>query len=481
MIRTNSDNRQSKKGPTMNRIRPQERINRASRRRASKLLRDLKIEVVATKSLAPYERNARTHPAKQIEQIANSIQQFGPTNPLLIDENNEIIAGHGRLEAARLLGMKEVPLIYLRGLSAAAKSALRLADNKIAENAGWNLDLLAQELQFLSSIDLDFDLTVTGFDEADIDVMLQAGVATDGADGADEIPKIDCSLLPVTRLGDVWILGKKGHRVYCGDARKRKSFAILLGGQKATIVITDAPYNVVVNGNVSGLGRATHREFAMASGEMSPTQFIAFLMRVMRLLAEYSVDGSIHFLFMDWRHAYEIIMAGRRVYTELKNLAVWNKTNGGMGSFYRSKHELVFIFKSGTAPHINHVELGKHGRNRCNVWDYPGMNTMREGRLEELAMHPTVKPVALVADAIMDCSRRGDIVLDCFGGSGTTLIAAEQTGRVAYLMEIDPIYIDVTIRRYHKFTGKDAVHAETGLTFQQLEDERTRNSRRAAD
>ena len=445
------------------------------------MLRDLKIEVVATKSLAPYERNARTHPPKQIEQIAKSIQQFGTTNPLLIDENNEIIAGHGRLEAARLLGMKEVPVIYLRGLSAAAKSALRLADNKIAENAGWDLDLLAQELQFLSSLDLDFDLTVTGFDEADIDVMLQAGVATAGAGGADEIPEIDRSLPPVTRLGDVWILGKKRHRVCCGDARKRKSFTILLGGQRATMVITDAPYNVVINGNVSGLGRTQHREFAMASGEMSPSQFISFLMRVMRLLAEHSIDGSIHFLFMDWRHTYEIIMAGRRVYTELKNLAVWNKTNGGMGSFYRSKHELVFVFKRGTAPHCNNVELGKHGRNRSNVWDYAGMNTMRAGRLEELAMHPTVKPVALIADAIMDCSRRGDIVLDCFGGSGTTLIAAEQTGRVAYLMEIDPIYVDVTVKRYQKFRGKDAVHAETGLTFQQLENERARKQQRAAE
>src|ERR1019366_4984075 len=304
--------------------------------------------------------------------LANSIRQFGFTNPLLIDEKNEIIAGHGRLEGARQLSMKEVPAIYLRGLSAAAKSALRLADNKIAENAGWDLDLLAQELQFLSSLDLDFDLAVTGFDEPDIDVMLQAGVAAADADGADEIPEIDRSLPPVTRPGDLWILGKKGHRVYCGDARKRKSFAILSGGKKATMVITDAPYNVVINGNVSGLGRAQHREFAMASGEMSPAQFISFLVRVMRLLAEHSLDGSIHFLFMDWRQIYEIIIAGRRAYTELKNLAVWNKTNGGMGSFYRSKHELVFVFKSGTAPHINNIELGRFGRNRTNVWNYFG-------------------------------------------------------------------------------------------------------------
>jgi DNA modification methylase len=460
-------------------------VKRSNQRNANEKLEQLKrrleVKYYAVNALKPYQRNARTHSTKQIEQLANSIKQFGLVNPLLIDEDNEIIAGHGRLEAALQVGYREVPAICLPGLSPAAKSALRLADNKIAENTGWDLDLLAQELQFLSSLDLDFDLTVTGFDEADIDVMLQAGVASDGADGADEIPEIDRSLPPVTRLGDVWILGKKKHRVCCGDARKQKSFTILLAGQKATMVITDAPYNVVINGNVSGLGRARHREFAMASGEMSPAQFISFLLRVMRLLAEHSIDGSIHFLFMDWRHIYEIIIAGRRVYTEFKNLALWKKSNGGMGSFYRSMHELVFVFKSGTAPHINNIELGKHGRNRTNVWEYAGMSTMREGRLEELAMHPTVKPVALVADAIMDCSRRGDIVLDCFGGSGTTLIAAEQTGRVAYLMEIDPIYVDVTIKRYLKFTGKEAIHAETGLTFQQLENERARKQPRAAE
>lgn len=457
------------------------RRRRTIEKEAIRAVQKFEVKLRAVKSLMPYAGNPRTHSAKQIRQLADSIIEFGWTVPILIDRNGRVIAGHGRLEAAILLGIERVPTICLDQLTEAQIRAYIIADNKLAENAGWDVELLAQELQFLSSLDLDFDLTVTGFDEADIDVMLQSGVATANADSTDQIPEIDRSLPPVTRSGDLWILGKKGHRVYCGDTRKRKSFTILLGGQKATMVITDAPYNVVINGNVSGLGRTQHREFAMASGEMSPAQFIAFLARVMSMLAEHSVDGSIHFLFMDWRHIYEIIIAGRRVYTELKNLAVWKKSNGGMGSFYRSKHELVFVFKSGTAPHINNVELGKHGRNRTNVWDYAGMNTMREGRLEELAMHPTVKPVALVADAIMDCSRRGDIVLDCFGGSGTTLIAAEQTGRVAYLMEIDPIYVDVTVRRFQKFTGKEAVHAETGLTFQQLESERARSSRRATE
>ncbi len=247
---------------------------------------------------------------------------------------------------------------------------------------------------------------------------------------------------------------------------------------KAQMVFTDPPYNVVINGNVSGLGRTRHREFAMASGEMSVAQFIAFLLTVLRLLAAHSVDGSIHEIFMDWRHMHEILAAGRKVYTELKNLCVWVKDNGGMGSLFRSCHELIFVFKNGPSPHINNVELGKHGRNRTNVWCYPGVNTMRAGRMEELAMHPTVKPVALVADAIMDCSRRGDIVLDCFGGSGTTLIAAEKTGRRAYLMEIHAPYVDATIKRYQKLTGKSVIHEASGLTFDQLKAERAEGGSR---
>jgi DNA modification methylase len=235
------------------------------------------------------------------------------------------------------------------------------------------------------------------------------------------------------------------------------------------MVFIDPPYNVRIDGNVSGLGQIKHKEFAMASGELSEAKFTTLLNTAFRNLIAHSVDGSIHFVCMDWRHCFELLSAARDVYAELKNLCVWNKDNGGMGSFYRSKHELVFVFKNGTGLHINNVELGRYGRNRTNVWDYPGVNSLHQGRLEELAMHPTVKPVALVADAILDCSKRRGIVLDSFGGSGTTLIAAEKVGRRGYVMELDPAYVDVTIKRFQKVCGIDAIHASTGRTFSAIE------------
>ena len=262
------------------------------------------------------------------------------------------------------------------------------------------------------------------------------------------------------------------HRLLCGDARNQTAYDCLLEGAKAEFVFTDPPYNVVIEGHVCGLGRVHHREFAMASGEMSEAEFTAFLEGAFSLLAANTVDGSIHDICMDWRHMSEMLAAGRKVYSELKNLCVWNKTNAGMGTFYRSKHELVFVWKVGTIPHINNFELGQHGRNRSNIWDYAGVNTMRAGRLEELAMHPTVKPAALIADAIKDCSRRGGVVLDPFSGSGTILIAAERTGRKARALEIDPAYVDVAIRRWQTYTGKAAVLANSGKTFEIIEEQR---------
>jgi DNA modification methylase len=253
--------------------------------------------------------------------------------------------------------------------------------------------------------------------------------------------------------------------VLCGDATRAEAFAALLGEERAQMVFTDPPYNVPIDGHVCGLGRVKHREFAMAVGEMSPAEFIAFLETVLDNLVAHSGDGAIHFICMDWRHIGELLAAADLSYRELKNVCVWNKTNGGMGSLYRSKHELIFVFKSGGAPHINNVALGKHGRYRTNVWDYAGVNSLKAGRLDELALHPTVKPVALVADAILDCSNRGGLVLDCFLGSGTTLIAAEKTGRRAAGMELDPTYVDTALRRWEAFTGGKAIHAESGRSF----------------
>jgi DNA modification methylase len=408
--------------------------------------------------------NARTHSKRQLQQIARSLEAFGFTNPVLIDEHGTILAGHGRVEAARLLGRNEVPTLRIEGMSEAEKRAYVITDNRIAEKAGWDRQILAIELGVLSDllVEIDLDVTVTGFEPGEVDA-LRADFKPE-PDAADEA--VPASGPPVTRPGDLWRLGQ--HRLLCADAREHSSFERLLAGARAQIVITDPPYNVRVDGHVGGNGKVRHREFAMASGEMSESAFTAFLAVTLGHCAAWSQDGSVHYVFMDWRHVAELIEAGREVYTELKNICVWVKTNAGQGSFYRSQHELVLVFKNGDAPHINTFGLGENGRTRSNVWTYAGVNTFRAGRMEELLMHPTVKPVSLIADALRDCSAPGGIVLDAFGGSGTTLIAAERVGRRAALLEIDPAYVDVTIRRWQQMTGKDAVLGETGETFDEI-------------
>ena len=430
----------------------------------------MNIEYTLVRELRPYANNARTHSKKQIRQIAKSIERFGFNNPVLINDQKQIIAGHGRAEAAKLLGMHAVPTVRLSHLGETDMKAYILADNKLAEKAGWDREVLAIELQGL--LDLNIDIELTGFEMAEVDVVLDdakdaAGEETGPEDNA---PGYGAGAT-VSRPGDVWVLGQ--HRLVCGDARDQASFDAVLQGDKAGFVFTDPPYNVKIDGHVCGLGRIRHENFAMGCGEMTEDQFTGFLETSFRLLAVNSVSGSIHMSCMDWRHIPEMLGAGHKVYTELKNLCVWNKTNAGMGSFYRSKHELVFVWKSGTAPHINTFELGQHGRYRSNVWTYAGVNTMRAGRMDELAMHPTVKPVMLVADAIKDCSRRGDLVLDPFCGSGTILIAAERTSRKARALEIDTGYVDVAVRRWQTFTGKSAVLSATGQIFEDIEEQRT--------
>ena len=402
-------------------------------------------------SLMPDPRNARTHPKKQIEQIAGSIRAFGFTNPVLVDGDGGIIAGHGRLLAAKLIGLTEVPTIALPHLSDAQKRALRLADNKLALGAGWDLDILKLELADLAILDIDFDLSLTGFSSGEIDVVLQGQ-----ADPDDElIPAVPTT--PRTRPGDIWICGD--HRVGCGDGRDPAFLRAVVGdGAVIDAAFLDPPYNVRINGHANAKGR--HREFAMASGEMTDAAFVDFLKDSLGACAAVSRGGAVHFVCMDWRHMGALETAGAAVYDTLLILCVWNKSNAGMGSLYRSKHELVFVFKVGDAPHFNAVELGKHGRNRTNVWDYASVNSLRGSRREDLALHPTVKPTAMVADAIKDVTRRGDLVLDTFLGSGTTLIAAERTGRRFRGLDIDPGYVDVAIERWAALTGGEPVLAD---------------------
>jgi len=428
----------------------------------------LKIEYRAPASLTPAIRNARTHSRKQITQIAASIRQFGFVNPILVDSDGAIVAGHGRVAAAKSLGLATVPTIRLDHLSTAQRQAYILADNRLAELAGWNYEILAIEFGELAKFDPAFDIEITGFDGADIDRILETGKPS--LPPAEPPEDLEPRVPGVSRTGDLWQLGR--HRILCADARDLAALEALLGGKKAQMVFTDPPYNVHIEGHVSGLGRVRHREFPMASGEMSQAEFTKFLTKVLSNLAAVSIDGSIHYVCMDWRHLQEVLTAGNTAYTEFKNLCIWNKDNGGMGAFYRSKHELVLVFKKGTGAHINNFRLGEKGRYRTNVWDYAGVNTLRPDRMNELAMHPTVKPVALVADAIKDCSKRGGIVLDVFGGSGTTLIAAERTGRLGYLLELDPAYVDVTIRRWQAKTGQKAFNPKLKATFDELEIER---------
>jgi DNA modification methylase len=431
-------------------------------------LTDRRIEITPTSRLTPYRNNARTHSKKQIRQIADSIRRFGFTNPVLIDDSGQVIAGHGRVEAAKLLGLMAVPAIRISHLSDAEKRAYILADNRLAEKAGWNKEILAVELQAL--IDLDFEVELTGFEASYVDMVLDDAVEANGEPPGpeDAIPDPPVTGAAVSRSGDVWALGP--HRLLCGNALDSASYRVLMAGELAEMAFTDPPYNVPIDGNVCGLGRIRHREFAMASGEMTEADFAAFLRTAFEQVAANSANGAIHFVCMDWPHLTEMLAAGRSVYSELKNLVVWNQTNAGMGSFYRSKHELVFVWKVGTAAHVNNFEPGQHGRHRTNVWDYAGVNTMRPGRLEELATHPTVKPVALVADAIKECSRRNGIILDPFIGVGTTLIAAQRTGRRARGVELDPAYVDVAVRRWQIYTGKSATLLATGETFEEVEE-----------
>ena len=411
------------------------------------------MEKVKIADLKPYPKNARTHSPKQIRQIAKSIKEFGFTNPVLIDKDNCILAGHGRVEAAKLAGLTEVPAVVINHLTPAQKKAYILADNRLAELSGWDKNILKVELEELQRIeDGDFDLTLTGFDTPEIDVLL----APPDAPASENAGFLEKSIPARVKSGDLWQLG--AHKLLCADSNQSASFNQLLGEEKANLIVTDPPYNVKISGHVRSSEK--YREFAMASGEMSQSEFSQFLKGVFTLLAEYSIPGSLHYAFMDWRHMGEILSAGMSAYTALKNVCVWNKLSGGMGSLYRSQHELVFVFKSGDAPHTNNIELGVHGRYRTNVWDYPGIFIKNKVNKANINLHPTVKPVGLLADILLDASPRKGIVLDPFGGSGSTLLAAERTGRQARIIEIDPHYCDVILFRYEQQTGKKALRVE---------------------
>jgi len=439
---------------------PSDVPGRAEGTSAPRGLKD-KIAWVAIGDLKPFPGNPRRHPEDQIARLMRSIERVW-TSPILIDETRTILAGHARLEAAERLGRREVPTLTIAGLSAAEKRAVVIADNRLPEQAVWDFELLQDHLKELL-IDLDFDVELTGFSTGEIDLLLDGKPAPATDDPADDLTGLRLGGPAVSQAGDSWEMDR--HRLVCGDALQSALYAVLLGDDLAQTVVTDPPYNVRIAGHAMGRGKVRHREFKMASGEMSEAAFTAFLETFIRRAIIFSEDGAIHYVFIDWRHLPELLAAARPLYADWKNLLVWNKTNAGQGSFYRSKHELIAVFKNGTAPHINNFGLGAQGRYRANVLDYPGVNCLHPARRGDLDLHPTVKPVGLVADLIRDCSRRNGIVLDPFGGSGTTILAAERAGRVARVIELDPLYVDVAIRRWEASTSIPARHSESGLTF----------------
>ncbi len=433
---------------------------------ASSKSQPLSIEYRPIAELKPYKNNARTHSRRQKRQILESIRRFGFINPVIIDSSGRIIAGHGRVEAAKELGLDVVPTVMIEHLTEDQIRAYILADNRIAELAGWDRQILAIELQHLLKIeDPDFDITITAFEVSEVDQIIAE--AEGHTDMEDPVPEPNPDLPAITEPGDVWSLGKS--RLICGNSLHEETYRALMGKTRAAAVMTDPPFSVRIHGHATGNGAIRHREFAMASGEMSEAEFLVFLNNSLRLLAKYCMNNSLAYLFIDWRHVADLIAAGHQNYNEFINLCVWKKDRGGLGSMYRFQHELVLVFRKGNT-HRNNIQLGKFGRNRTNIWEYPSINTLSkqsdEGNL--LALHPTVKPVAMIADALLDSTARGEIVLDAFLGSGTTLMVAERVGRICYGIEIDPLYVDVAIRRWQNYTGEAAIHEVTGKRFDEI-------------
>lgn len=430
---------------------------------------ELQIRYLPPDQIRPDPTNPRQHGKRHVRQLASSMEAFGFNAPILIDDEGQIVAGHGRHSAALSLGLLLVPTICVGHLSSHQRRAYMVADNRLGDLSKWDGKALAGIMLELAEADLSFDIEAAGFSVGEIDLMVAAAEG-DAGEADDDVPEPGPI---ITQLGDVWDLGD--HVILAGSALEEASYSAIMYEDEAGVVFSDPPYNVPIQGHVSGLGKIQHREFAQAVGEMSEEEFIRFLTTALALAKRFSRDGSLHYWAMDWRHQYELSVAARSVYDEQVNLCVWAKTAAGMGSLYRSQHELFSVWRKGKARHRNNVELGRFGRSRSNVWSYSGANSFGrssdEGNLLEL--HPTVKPVALVADAILDSTCRGEIVLDPFLGSGSTLIAAGKVGRRCRGTELDPAYVDTIIRRWQRWSGGHARRRSDGRIFDNLEAEVT--------
>lgn len=428
------------------------------------------VEHVALAEFTLSNRSLRRHPDAKLATLASNIKMFGFLVPVVVDEKGTILAGEARILAARRLGMETVPAVRVVHLIEAQSRAFRIADNRLVELSDWNTEVLQDEFREIIVLEPSFDLEFTGFDTAAPDQLLSLDFGEASLDPNDVVPEL--SLEAVSRVGDVWTIGNQ--RILCGDSKDKDAVIDLIGDQAVDLVLTDPPYNVPIIGHVRGSGNHAHREFAQGSGEMTGDEFETFLKDTLGLALDALRDGGLAYVYMDWRSIEILLRVGRSYGLQLINLAVWNKTNGGMGSLYRSKHELCVVWKKGRAPHTNNVQLGSKGRYRTNVWDYAGVNAFGHERDEALAIHPTVKPVAMMMDIIKDVTKRGDLVFDPFAGSGTTLLAAERTGRRCVGIELDPLYVDTIITRICGRLGIEAVHAPTGRTFDMVKMERER-------
>lgn len=424
---------------------------------------DLRVITVAIGDIKPYDNNPWEHPPEQVKLIGRSITKHGFVAPILVNKDMVVIAGHGRLLAARELGMSHVPVIILPHLTEVEERSLRIADNKISHQGRWSVENLRAEFELIVEHDVSFDPVDIGFQTAEFDAV-RFGNKEECE--PDLVPEPDPDAPLVSRPDDLWTSTDGRYSILYGDARNKASYERLLADERADLSFTDIPFNVPVNGHVSGLGKTRHAEFAMASGEMSDEDFAAFTETVLTHQRDYSKPGSVSMQFIDWRSVEMMIGVGKRVYGTMLNLCIWVKTNAGMGSLWRSQYEMVCVFRTPGGKHQNNVQLGKYGRNRSNVWTYAGVNSFRKDRMKDLQAHPTCKPVDLIADAILDVTNRNDLVLDAFLGSGTTLLAAHKTGRRAAGIEIDPRYVDLAITR---FTEKTGIHFtnQDGQSFEE--------------
>ncbi len=415
---------------------------------------DLKID-----PLDPWKQNK-----EDIERAIPFIKRFsGDVLPVMIDADNNVVIGAAFVQGAKKVGVRSLRVVRQAFANPTERKLFSVAATKILNTGFWDGTALAEAmLEFEKSIE-DFSHDLIAFPPGVLDKLIGGAISSEGADN---VP-ITKSLKPVSYIGQVWTA--RGHRIMCADSTDAEALAILMAGKLAAAALLDPPFGCPIKGFVSSTGK--HREFVQASGEMSEPELFEFFQRLCRAIAMILRPGALSYMFIDWRSLHLLLQAGQEVFGKLANLCVWSKDRGGMGSLYRSQHELVLVFRQPGAKHTNNVQLGKHGVNRTNVWAYPSAASSRKGREGDLLKsHPTPKVAEMIADAMLDCTFRGEIVVDTFIGSGTSLIAAERTGRLCFGMDLDPLYVDLAIRRWQAWTGEKAIDADTGRTFDDLAD-----------